>query len=141
LIISLCVARSRFVWLSDAIPNFISKYPARTAQAPTPQIAHNVLCLAEVHFLQQIAHLELHVFHHPSDVGDVRRVVFHRHVGLDLAHHVAREVQGAERLAVSAEGKDDGRCELVMGGARAVLRVKDVDAVPAARARRGRGNS
>jgi len=49
-----------------------------------------------------------------------------------LAHHVAREVQSAERLAVGAEGEDDGGGELVVGGAGAVLGIEDVDAVPAA---------
>lgn len=106
----------------------------------TPQVSHHILRLPKVNFLQQIAHLQFHVFHHLADVGDVRGIVFNSHVCFYLAHHVAGEVEAAEGFAVGAEGEDDGGCELVVGGAGAVLGVEDVDAVPAAGAGGCRGD-
>jgi hypothetical protein len=62
----------------------------------------------------------------------VRGIVLNSHICLHLAHHVAREVQPAERVVFGAEREDDGGGELVVGGTGAVLGVEDVDAVPAA---------
>ena len=52
--------------------------------------------------------------------------------GFYLAHHVAREIEAAQRFGVGAEGENDGRGELVVCGTSAVLGIEDVDAVPAA---------
>jgi hypothetical protein len=107
--------------------------PVRLAEWwDTPQVSYDILRLAKVHLLQQVAHLELHVLYHLADVGDVRGVILDGHVGFHLAHHVTGEVETAERFAVGAERENDGRSELVVGGAGAVLGVEDVDAVPAA---------
>jgi hypothetical protein len=101
-------------------------------QIHTPQVTNDILCFAKINFLQQIAHLQLHILDHLADVGDVRSVVLNSHVCLNLAHHVSREVESAKRFAIGAEGEDDGGRELVVSGASAVLGVEDVDAVPAA---------
>jgi hypothetical protein len=103
-------------------------------QVHTSQVSNDILRLAKVHLLQQVAHLELHILNHLANVGDVRGIVLNSHVGLHLAHHVSREIESAKGFTVSAEGENDGRCELVVGGAGAVLGIEDVDAVPAARA-------
>lgn len=79
---------------------------------------------------QQVAHLQLHILHHLSDVGDVRSVIIHRHILLHLTDHVSTEVQRSKVIAVSAEVQDDGAGELVVGGAGAVKRLEDVYAVP-----------
>ena len=102
-----------------------------------PKITYDVLCLAKVHLLQQIAHLELHVLDHFANVSNVAGVVLNREVGLDLADHVAGEVERGDGRGCSAEGEDDGGCEFVMCGAGAVLGVEDVDGVPGAGGRRG----
>jgi hypothetical protein len=99
-----------------------------------PKITYDVLCLAKVHLLQQVAHLQLHVLNHLADVGDVRCVILNSHISLHLADHVTRQVQTAERFGVGAEREDDRRGQLVVSGASAVCRVEHVDAVPAARA-------
>lgn len=100
----------------------------------TPQISDDILCLAEVDFLKQVAHLELHILDHLSNIGNVRSIVFDSHVGFYLTDHVSREVQTAERFAVCTEREDDGGSKLVVSGAGAVLGVEDMDTVPAARA-------
>jgi hypothetical protein len=94
LIISLCVARSLFVWLSDGMPMRLLASVLRCIDSGmhTPQIAYDIFCLAKVDFLQQVPHLEFHIFDHLANVGDVRRVILDSHVGFNLAHHVAREV-------------------------------------------------
>ena len=99
-----------------------------------PEVTDHVLGLAKIHLLQQIAHLQLHVLNHLANVGNVRRIILNSHISLDLANHVTRQVKTTERFGVGAEGKNNGRGQLVVGGAGAVLRVEDVDAVPAARA-------
>jgi len=112
--------------------------PLHTTQSlHTPQIPHHILCLAKVDLLQQIAHLELHVLDHFANVSNVAGVVLNREVGLDLADHVAGEVERGDGRGCSAEGEDDGGCEFVMCGAGAVLGVEDVDGVPGAGGRRG----
>jgi hypothetical protein len=142
LIISLCVALSRFVWLRDGMPvTFVSGWHADTAEMMhTSQISYDVFCLAKVDFLQQVAHLQLHVLDHLANVGDVWGVVLDSHVCFYLAHHVAREVETTKSFAFGAEREDDGGCELVVGGAGAVLGIKYMDAVPAAGTGRCRGD-
>ena len=44
----------------------------------TTQIKYDVPRLAKVHLLQEIAHLDFHVFYHASDVRDVRCLFLQR---------------------------------------------------------------
>lgn len=99
--------------------------------AHAPQVAHHVLCLSEIHVLQQVAHLELHVLDEAADVCNVAVVVLDGQVLLDLAGHVAAEVHVADgALDVCGEREDDGRGELVVRGAAALDGLEDVDGVP-----------
>lgn len=93
----------------------------------TSEISDDIFGLAEVNFLKQVAHLELHVLNHLADIGNMRAIIFHRHILLDLAHHVARKIEVAEGLGIGAERKNDGGGKLVVGGARAVLSIEDMD--------------
>ena len=49
-----------------------------------PQIEYDILRLAEIHLLQQIPHLDLHVFNQPPRVGNVRALIRDRGVYLAL---------------------------------------------------------
>lgn len=99
--------------------------------AHAPQVAHHVLCLSEIHVLQQVAHLELHVLDEAADVCNVAVVVLDGQVLLDLAGHVAAEVHVADgALDVCGERENDGRGELVVRGAAALDGLEDVDGVP-----------
>lgn len=105
--------------------------PLSLAQgSDTPQIAHDILGLAKVDLLQQVAHLELHVLHQAANVGNVALVVLDGQVLLDLARHVTREIDLAERVALGGQREDDGRGEAVVGGAAALRGFEDVDGVP-----------
>ena len=101
------------------------------AQTPqTPEIPNDILGLAKVHLLQQVPHLELHVLDEAADVGDVRLVGLDGELLLDLARHVAAEVDGVGAGGGVGEGEDDGRGELVVGCAAALDCFEDVDGVP-----------
>jgi hypothetical protein len=109
LIISLCVALSLLVWLSAGIPAVaVSENLTLHHEIHTSQVADDVLCLAKVDLLQQVAHLQLHIFDHLSDVGDVRGVIIDGHVGFYLAHHVARKIKAAKGFGVGTKRQDDG---------------------------------
>lgn len=67
--------------------------PRRLAQPPhAPQITHDVLRLPEVHLLQQVPHLELHIFDELPDVRDLLLVVLRRQLDVDLPRHVPRQI-------------------------------------------------
>jgi hypothetical protein len=79
-------------WGDTYEPVSDSSLPLRVSVHRTSQISDHILRFSEVHFLQQIPHLQFHVFDHLADIGYVRRIVLYGHVLLDLAHHVSREV-------------------------------------------------
>ena len=105
--------------------------PRSLAQTPqASQVPHHVLRLAKVHLLQQVPHLELHVLDEAAHVCDVRVVRLDGELLLDLARHVAAEVDGVGARGGVGEGEDDGRGELVVGCAAALDGLEDVNGVP-----------
>lgn len=100
--------------------------------AQTPQITYHILTFAKIDLLEQIPHLELHVFHQFSDVGNVRGVVVDRERGFDLSRHVAGKVHFAECRCGGGKGQNDCGGELVVRSAGLRGGLEDVDGVPGA---------
>lgn len=105
--------------------------PAGLAQrADAAQVAHDVLGLAKVDLLEQVAHLELHVLDELANVGNLLFVVLGGQLRLDLARHVAAQVHVAEPGAAVGQRQDHGRRQVVLCDAGAVNGFEDVDGVP-----------
>lgn len=116
--------------------------PSPLTQTPqAPQVPHDILGLAKVDLLQQVAHLELHVLDEAADVGDVALVRLDGQLLLDLARHVAAQINGLGPRRRVGEREDHGRGQLVVRCTAALDGLEDVDRVPDAvsRAVGGRG--
>ncbi|CRK35490.1 hypothetical protein BN1708_016456, partial [Verticillium longisporum] len=96
-----------------------------TTKMEEGDVADDVLGLAKVDLLQQVAHLELHVLDEAANVGNVALVALDGELLLDLPRHVARQVHGAEGGAARREAQDDGRRELVLRRAAALNGLED----------------
>lgn len=57
-----------------------------------------------------------------------------REISLDLAGHVTAQVHVAEGVALLSEVEDNSASKLVVGGAGAISRLENVNAIPFARA-------
>jgi len=91
-------------------PHTPNKFPLRLAiplalaqASDAAQVTHNVLGLPKINLLQQVTHLELHVLDKAADVCDVAFVVLDRQVLLDLARHVAAQVNLAQGGALGSQ--------------------------------------
>lgn len=58
--------------------------PRFLQRTQTSQVVYNVFGLSKVDFLQRVSHLQLHIFHHTTNVCNMCRWVIHREVLLGL---------------------------------------------------------
>lgn len=79
-----------------------------TQASNAPQVTHDVLGLAEVNLLQEVAHLEFHVLDQSSNIGNVAIIVLDGEILLNLTCHVSAQVHLAQVTARSRQREDDG---------------------------------